>query len=114
MYTASTPGSARSASYEPWAFGMPRAVAAARAVSTEREARATTSHSVERCIAGITLVRAMRAAPRTPQRTLLMTPPSWPDQQAQAGQDQQRGQRRLQDPPGGGKREPAADEHAGN
>src|SRR6185436_11737535 len=51
---------------------MPRAAAAARAVSSEREARAVTSPSVARCMAGMTLVRAILAAPRTPHRIFFM------------------------------------------
>src|SRR5277367_1213266 len=48
---------------------MSRFAAADLAFSRSRDAIAETEHSSPRCIAGITLVRAIRAAPSTPQRT---------------------------------------------
>src|SRR5437868_4446270 len=49
---------------------MPSDRAASRARSTPLEANATTSDHSPRCIAGITFLTAMFAAPRTPQRIL--------------------------------------------
>src|SRR5580658_2465382 len=49
---------------------MPNWAAACRAFSRSREAMAAISHQSPCCMAGITFLRAIRAAPRTPQRTL--------------------------------------------
>src|SRR5450759_5268709 len=69
---ASISGSASSSSYEPYARGMPNCVAAARAFSRVREAMAVISQYVPCCMAGITLVVAILAVLRMPQRTLFM------------------------------------------
>ena len=66
---ASTSGSAISASYEPWARGMPSRSAASLAFDSEREAMATTSVNSPLCIAGITLTTPILAVLRMPQRT---------------------------------------------
>jgi hypothetical protein len=70
MYTASTPGSARSASYEPCARGMACAAATARAASRSREPIATTSQFGAAAMPGITFVRPILAVERTPQRSV--------------------------------------------
>ena len=69
MYTASTAGSARTASYEPWLRAIPNCRATSAARSASREPMATISHSVERTIAGITLLTAIAAHPSTPNLT---------------------------------------------
>src|SRR5215208_1677626 len=53
---------------------MPSGPAATRARSASREAMATTRDLWLRCIAGITFLTAMSAAPRTPQRTGAVPP----------------------------------------
>src|SRR5881396_1840609 len=67
---ASTRGSASSASYEPWAVGIPWRSAATRALARLRDATASTSARGHASMAGMTRPVAMRAAPRIPQRTL--------------------------------------------
>jgi hypothetical protein len=67
---ASTPGSASSASYDPWAIGMPSMSATARACSPSRDAIATTSLRAALRIPGITFRTAMSAVDRIPQRTV--------------------------------------------
>src|SRR4051812_9856720 len=51
---------------------MPRLSAVARARSRDRDASATTSQPAARCMAGTTLVRAIRAAPSTPHRIVFI------------------------------------------
>src|SRR4051794_38007659 len=65
-------GSASIASYDPYAFAIPSAPAAASAFALSREAIAVTSVYSLRCMAGITFFTAMPATPNTPQRTLLV------------------------------------------
>src|SRR5207245_10765420 len=55
---------------------MPSASAVELAFSRDREASAMTSPSTERCIAGMTFVRAILAAPSTPHRIFFMPPPA--------------------------------------
>src|SRR5215471_2535115 len=57
-------------SYEPYAFGIPSSAANRRALSRFRDASAVTSHQAPCCIAGITFLTAMFAAPKTPHLTL--------------------------------------------
>src|SRR5216683_3729071 len=64
------PGSARRSSYDAWARGMCRSLAASRALAWSREAMAVISEYSPCCMAGITLVVAILATPRMPQRIL--------------------------------------------
>ena len=61
-------GSASSASYDPWAVGMPSSAATWRARASSREAMATTSHRSPRWMPGMTFFRPMSAVERMPQR----------------------------------------------
>src|SRR6266849_5778238 len=65
-------GSASSSSYEPKVRGMPSCFASACAFARSREAIAVTSQYLPCCIAGITLVAAILAVLRMPQRILLI------------------------------------------
>src|SRR6266567_2364409 len=67
---ASISGSASSASYEPYACGMPSFLAASFALCASRDAIALTSLHAPFCIAGITSRTAIAAVPRTPHFTL--------------------------------------------
>ncbi len=69
MYTASTSGSASSASYDPWARGIPSRRAALSARSASREAIARTSQPAAFWMPGMTFSTAMFAVDSTPQRT---------------------------------------------
>ncbi len=69
---ASTSGSFRRASYDPYAFGIPSAAAALRALSALREAMAVTSEYRPRCMAGMTFSVAIFATPSTPHLTLVI------------------------------------------
>ena len=62
-------GSARSSSYDPYGFEIPSFAAAEVARSKSLDAIATTCEHSPRCIAGITFLIAISAAPRTPHRT---------------------------------------------
>src|ERR1017187_797209 len=68
---ASTSGSARSSSYEPYALGIARAVAASCAFERLRDAMATILVYSPCCIAGRTFLRPILAVLRTPQRSFL-------------------------------------------
>src|SRR5579859_8031842 len=71
---ASISGSASSSSYEPYALGMPRPLAASSALRRSREAIAITSTQSLLCIPGIAFLVAIPAVLRIPQRTLLSIP----------------------------------------
>src|SRR6266542_4912325 len=66
-------GSARRASYDPYAFGSLSSSAARRALASSRDAMASTVVQAPRCIAGTTFFVAIRATPSTPHRSLLAT-----------------------------------------
>src|SRR5258708_4092267 len=68
---ASISGSLSNSSYDPYAFGIPRLLAACCAFSKVRDAMAVTSDHSLCCMAGITFTVAILATPRTPHFTFL-------------------------------------------
>ena len=72
MYTASTSGSASSASYEPWACGMSHSRAYSAARSSVRLATATSSLSGDSFRPGMTAA-LIRAVDIKPHPTMLAT-----------------------------------------